>query len=137
MLAFGTRPAIFPYPGQATVNLYFDNFSLDDFSLLFYPNANASTKGLRESLGFRNGEREDFACGNHSEGDVLSKVLGHGYHMRSDIETLNGEVKCRNPPIAMAVLPELGGPAMRIALPAILPSWIILTMRPAALRALG
>lgn len=86
MLAFGTRPTIFPYPGQATVNLYFDNLSFDYFGLLFYPNANASSKGLGESLSFRHGEREHFACGNHSEGDIRSKVLGHAWHMRSDIE---------------------------------------------------
>ena len=82
----GAKPAIFPHPGQATVNLYFNNLSFDDFGLLFYPNANASSKGLCESLSFRHGERKHFASGNHSEGDVLSKGLGHACHVRSDIE---------------------------------------------------
>jgi hypothetical protein len=39
-------------------------------------------------------------------------------------------------PMAMAVFPELGGPAIKIAFPDIRPSWTILTIKPAAFLAL-
>lgn len=46
-------------------------------------------------------------------------------------------MKKDNGPIAIAVLPVEGGPAMRIALPAILDSCTIFIITPAALRALN
>jgi hypothetical protein len=123
------------YASETSVYLNLNHLSLDDFGLFFYPHADAAPESLSESFGFGHGEGEDFAGGDHGERDVWAKGLRHA--CRDLVILKHGAEEGGDPPIAIAVLPVEGGPANSMARPAILPSWTILRIMPAALRALA
>ena len=70
------------YPRQTTVNLDFDNLSLDNLCLFLDAHTNAPSEGLRKGLRLGHRQGKHFARGNHSEGDVRTKSLRHAYKTR-------------------------------------------------------
>ena len=133
MRGFVPSPCGETHPCKASVDLDLDNLALDDFCFLLDAYADASPNGLRERFGFGHGERKDFAASDHRKRDARAERLCHAYERGQDASRHDHE----EVPSAMAVLPVDGGPANRMARPAIRPSWTILRIMPAALRALA
>lgn len=105
---------------ERAVDLEFDNLALDNFCFFFNTDTDGAAKCLGESLSFGEGQGEDLGGGDGGERNVRAKTLCHACEVLG--RRRRGRKNIRDSPIAIAVFPELGGPAKSIARPAIRPS---------------
>ena len=101
------------------------------------------SESLSQSFSFGHLKWENFRTSQHREWCLFSQTLCHSHTVKFKynvsqlymVGISNKENYMRKSTYAKAVLPVPGWPPIRIALPAILPSLIILKITPAALLA--